>query len=260
MRSRNLLMLVMGLVAPILLVDAAQAYYTPGLGRFINRDPYHELGSLISREAAAGQSYVAELQLGVAWGEHSLVWKRRVVVSNNRYEFALNNPLSWIDPDGLAAQESQPTTQPEPPRPSGPAGDPKEGVVCWANITKFSITCKLGGDSVTCGTVCPDEKDYKKYGGPTPPNEYLIDTLYWHKDNQCDWYNLCPMKDDKSGYHKYRDKDKYGRTTMGLHPGTVSLGCITVKKDCWEKLKALIEKGELKYKNQKFKGTVIVQE
>jgi hypothetical protein len=44
MRSRRALTVVLAFVAPLLLVDVAQAYYTPGLGRFINRDPYFELG------------------------------------------------------------------------------------------------------------------------------------------------------------------------------------------------------------------------
>ncbi len=46
MRSRNVLTLVLALLAPILLVDVAQAYYTPGLGRFLNRDPYFERGGI----------------------------------------------------------------------------------------------------------------------------------------------------------------------------------------------------------------------
>lgn len=71
MRSRNLLTLVLGLVAPILLVDVAQAYYTPGLGRFINRDPYYELGG------------------------------------PNLHAYVGNDPISYVDPLGLQAATSQ---------------------------------------------------------------------------------------------------------------------------------------------------------
>jgi hypothetical protein len=33
---------------------------------------------------------------------------------------------------------------------------------------------------------------------------------------------------------------------MGLHPGSVSLGCVTVTKDCWDKLDALVQRGKFK--------------
>lgn len=46
MRSRNAITVVLRLIAPILLVDVAQAHYRPGLGRFLNRDPYFERGGI----------------------------------------------------------------------------------------------------------------------------------------------------------------------------------------------------------------------
>ncbi len=44
MGNRKALTLLLAIVAPLLFVDVAQAYYTPGLGRFISRDPYFEQG------------------------------------------------------------------------------------------------------------------------------------------------------------------------------------------------------------------------
>lgn len=44
MKTRNSLSFVLAVVAPLLLVESAQAHFHPGTGRFINRDPYQELG------------------------------------------------------------------------------------------------------------------------------------------------------------------------------------------------------------------------
>ncbi|MBK9121395.1 MAG: hypothetical protein IPM18_17590 [Phycisphaerales bacterium] len=81
--------LLLGLVAPILLVDAAQAYYTAGLGRFLWRDPYCELGSIVMRERD-GRAFLnplsefADLQTEV-----------------HLYAYVLNRPTDAIDPFGL---------------------------------------------------------------------------------------------------------------------------------------------------------------
>jgi RHS repeat-associated protein len=54
-------------------------YYSPRLGRWLNRDPIKERGG------------------------------------KNLYRFVLNSPLGWIDPDGLIPQDSQPASQKAPP-------------------------------------------------------------------------------------------------------------------------------------------------
>lgn len=46
MKTRNSVSLALAIVAPLLLVDSAQAYFHPGTGRFISRDPYSETGGL----------------------------------------------------------------------------------------------------------------------------------------------------------------------------------------------------------------------
>jgi hypothetical protein len=82
MRTRNGLSFVLAVVAPLLLVDSAQAYFHPGTGRFISRDPYYERGSLIAREALGNSWSLSELQFGFAWRESSLVWQHRVAPDN----------------------------------------------------------------------------------------------------------------------------------------------------------------------------------
>lgn len=66
-------------------------------------------------------------------------------------------------------------------------------------------------------------------------------------------------------YHVYVAKTKQGRNHMGIHPGRLSLGCVTVKAEmpynddpCWKKLDKPVDSGELKYKNQEFDGFLYV--
>lgn len=94
MGSRKALTVLLAVVALILFVDVAQAYYTPGLGRFISRDPIMELGFEMSVNVGAptlalylpdDPEYVQELG------------------GSNRYAYVYNNPANKIDAFGLCA-------------------------------------------------------------------------------------------------------------------------------------------------------------
>lgn len=74
MRNRIAPLSVLAFVTSLVLVSTAPAYFHPGAGRFINRDPYHELGGV------------------------------------NVYCFVHNRPTFSIDPFGM--QESQPASKP----------------------------------------------------------------------------------------------------------------------------------------------------
>lgn len=81
---------------------------------------------------------------------------------------------------------------------------------------------------------------------------YLIDS--YRSNNGIDWFNLLPKKKNLSGYYEYYEKDDHGRSHMGLHPGRISNGCVTVEvKDenprrynddwCWKQIRKIVENG-----------------
>lgn len=144
---------------------------------------------------------------------------------------------------------------------SSPAGGPSRNpnaVVCTSYRSSNYITCKKGGSSVTCTTQPPTETRDDRYGGPTPRGEYLIGERYTHSMG-IDWYNLYPKKEDNSGYYGYTQRTQKGRNTMGLHPGTRSLGCVTVKKTCWQKIRSVIESGSMQYRGSGYSGFLYVK-
>lgn len=107
--------------------------------------------------------------------------------------------------------------------------------------------------------------------GPTPIGEYLIGRLR-NKDG-VDWFNLYPKKEENSGYYRYNQKTRTGRSAMGLHPGRVSEGCVTIDASdecttpsyscynthsCWKKIKSLLNKGSMTYKGEEYSGILYV--
>jgi len=127
-----------------------QRYYSPRLGRWMSEDPYSELGWPANRSGAG--------RAGVAWRSGSL----GRIVSDNRYEFVLNNPLGWVDPDGLAALKTEPPTTQES----------KTCVIqlrCGTDLFLGQRHCEYqiassagGGGTCTCGPMsCPAGWIYK---------------------------------------------------------------------------------------------------
>ena len=51
---------------------------------------------------------------------------------------------------------------------------------------------------------------------------------------------------------------------MGLHPGKVSLGCVTVlapnynRDVCWQKMRNVIDKGNMSYRRSNYSGYLFV--
>lgn len=118
--------------------------------------------------------------------------------------------------------------------------------------------------SQTCTTQPPSNTDDTSYGGPTPLGEYLIGKRRTNPTYNIDWYRLYPKKEDGSGYYGYYKPTKTGRSMMGLHPGKVSLGCVTVlapnynRDVCWQKMRNVIDKGNMSYRRSNYSGYLFV--
>ena len=118
---------------------------------------------------------------------------------------------------------------------------------------------------MTCPTQPTAETRDDQDGGPTPRGEYLIGKRYTHKKHKIDWYNLYPKKEDNSGYYPHDKPTQTGRSHMGLHPGTVSLGCVTVKAPlynddpCWKKIRKVVDSGTMWYRGWDYSGFLYVK-
>lgn len=118
---------------------------------------------------------------------------------------------------------------------------------------------------MTCTTQPPSEPRDDRPGGPTPRGEYLIGNRYTHQSHGIDWYRLYPKKEDNSGYYGYLQRTKKGRFAMGLHPGTESLGCVTVyapsydDDSCWQRIRRVIDSGNMYYRGSSYKGFLYVK-
>ena len=118
---------------------------------------------------------------------------------------------------------------------------------------------------MTCVTQPPAQTDDTKYGGPTPLGEYLIGKRYTNPSYGIDWYNLYPKKEDNSGYYRYTQPTQTGRYAMGLHPGTISEGCVTVKAPlynddpCWKKIRKVVDSGTMWYRGWDYSGFLYVK-
>lgn len=134
----------------------------------------------------------------------------------------------------------------------------------WTIIISSFLNRDKG--SVTCTTQPPlSETRDDRPGGPTPLGEYLIGKRYTHSKHKIDWYNLYPKKEDNSGYYKYTDSTQKGRSTLALHPGTISEGCVTVKAStynndpCWQRIRKVIDSGNMQYRRSSYSGFLYVK-
>jgi len=147
----------------------------------------------------------------------------------------------------------------------GPKGNPKAAVFVFIRTSK-KLCWVADGKVVSADIVPPRETNDTKEGGPTPVGEYLIGTRYTHDKHKIDWYKLYLRIEDDSGYYGYTAKTKTGRFAMGLHPGSVSLGCVTVKSadnpydksEIWRAVRNKLDSSKLTYKNDDFSGLLYV--
>jgi hypothetical protein len=103
MRNKMMTTVVVATLALLALADAASAYYSPRLGRFLSRDPINEPGAAVVRQAT--RSVTSFIPRDPIKKQEGL----------NQVSFVFNRPLCGIDPIGLqGASFMQPIALPEP--------------------------------------------------------------------------------------------------------------------------------------------------
>ena len=72
----------------------------------------------------------------------------------------------------------------------------------------------------------------------TPLGHYKLGAVEYNSGKNKNWVNLYPKKKKGDGYWDYYcENPDTNRSKIALHPGSVSLGCISVPdQSCWNKL------------------------
>jgi hypothetical protein len=148
----------------------------------------------------------------------------------------------------------------------GPSGNPNAIVVISMRASK-KLKWKSNGVVTMVDLIAPAITNDAQTNGPTPINEYLIGQRYTHATHNIDWYKLYPRKEDNSGYYPYDSPTQTGRKQMGLHPGSTSLGCVTVDRaqaqpydsnPQWIALRTYVDSGSMTYNGTGFCGFLYV--
>uniref|UniRef100_A0A6P8JH65 Uncharacterized protein LOC116309115 n=1 Tax=Actinia tenebrosa TaxID=6105 RepID=A0A6P8JH65_ACTTE len=172
------------------------------------------------------------------------------------------------------AQITVPSCCPESQSPSGGPSQNKGAAVCYFYRSSLQVKCIKDNSVHTCDVARAPDRYESDPKGPTPYGEYLIgkhryDTNY----PGLDWFNLYPKKEDNTGYYGYFSANNQGRSQMGLHPGRVSWGCVTVSTphcsggdiincynsdSCWTSIKNIVNSGHMNYKGYSYSGILYV--
>jgi hypothetical protein len=96
MKNRMIATVLIATLASFMLADAASAYYSPRLGRFLSRDPIAEPGAILARTRLQPTSFLPRDPIAPEFHTHA-------------YRFVKNSPVGLVDPLGLQAQK--PATQ-----------------------------------------------------------------------------------------------------------------------------------------------------
>ena len=122
----------------------------------------------------------------------------------------------------------------------------------WISVTTLlllsvhiamSATCVYdqSANTVNCrGQTCSTVGQVQ--GGKLPRGYYLVGKYYLHGSARTPWFNFYPKR-SAGGYWDYytRVAELGCRGGFGLHPGSASLGCITVKdRSCFNKIKDVL--------------------
>ena len=105
---------------------------------------------------------------------------------------------------------------------------------CTYDQSANTVSCR----GISCKTVGQVQ------GGKLPKGSYRIGTFYLHGRARTPWFNLYPKRSAGGYWDYYTKASELGcRGGFGLHPGSVSLGCITVTdKRCFDQIKAVVQR------------------
>jgi RHS repeat-associated protein len=111
-------------------------YYSPSLGRWLNRDPINELGSFLLKytgqyqDQETGLHYNYNRYFDPRTGRYLTPDPIGMVGGLNLFAYVENNPINWIDPYGKRARKG-----PKQPRPFMPGS---ESGVPWDDLDEFT--------------------------------------------------------------------------------------------------------------------------
>ena len=111
--------------------------------------------------------------------------------------------------------------------------------------SSYAATCNYyrSSNRVTCGGVTCDAEGNVGGGGKLPSGYYYIGEFRINFNiNNIPWFNLYKQRDNGGFWDYYTNIPEEGcRGRFGLHPGTRSLGCITVTdRSCFNQLSQVI--------------------
>jgi len=159
MQSSSKLTIGLAILATLAVVDSAPAHYDPRTGRFLSRDPVGEPGAMLIRKVVAKAAFIP-----------------RDPAEGDPYRFVRNDPSSWIDPDGAAAQRGdspQPSARPK----EDPAG---RGSTCGLKIKRSAICTLFPKDSCQFGHELIEDGG----GRWDYPNDYAEDPCHeWDRNH-----------------------------------------------------------------------------
>jgi hypothetical protein len=212
MRNGSKLTVRLAILATLIVVDSALAYYNPATGRFIGRDPIGEPGAMLLQRVAAQTAFIP-----------------RDPVGDNVYTYALNAPTDYFDPDGRSAQKADGQKQYD-------AG-PMHPECCYA---VFGLCLLQGNGWGQCSTY------FDQCWNRTIPNPChagnIIDPVCWYvrgskgckKPDTCFLY-LFPLCDMVFGTHPKTGQPIYGAHIFRFCSMAISYPIIHVGtwKDNW---------------------------
>jgi hypothetical protein len=166
MRSSSKLTVGLAILATLMMVDSALAYYSPSLGRFINRDPIAEPGAMLVRQLPSGGAFIP-----------------RDPASSDEphtYAYVYNDPVRRIDPLGLCGCNKEDCNKKlqqalQDPRIQKMIAEAKKlkhwwGMPCFGRV-RCTCLCgegvwgwadPLSGDALVCAksTTCMSQSDF----------------------------------------------------------------------------------------------------
>lgn len=124
--------------------------------------------------------------------------------------------------------------------------DAKNHVLCIQFKNSNCLHCKANGNYLKCDTQPALNSDPAANKGPAPDGLYAIGPVYTNPQHSKPWANLYPRKKAGKGWWDYYrgNPDVPGsRKYIGLHPGKVSWGCVTVtdRYNCWANLEKMLK-------------------